>query len=192
LNIPQWNLNSETFESKLNEYTKELTDLGLIDKNSGEITRAGSIALSLIDADEVALFAGFAFSKFGEEIANGIKSGKDFLFVCSHFLKEWRCKNSGATLSNESIDCIGDEIKQVMKSVCEAKNAPQHLITPIEKVTALYVLFPDVRLFPKMTESAISSFMAHFLKKIETFQRFARLPFGDEVIENLKKSLNYL
>lgn len=189
MNVPNWNLNSETFNTKLTEYANELIDLGLIDKKSGQITKAGSIALSLIDEGDSALFTGFAFSKFRSELKSEIKSPKDFLFVCSQILAKWRTKaqEGAATLSEKSIDCVGDGIRLVMKKIREDGKSPKDTILPIEQTTALYVLYPDVRKFPNLSESAIQSFMAHFTRKIEAFQRFARLPFGDEVIANLKK-----
>jgi hypothetical protein len=62
------------------------------------------------------------------------------------------------------------------------------IFVPTEKITALYVLYPDLSLFDTNTTSIskIQSLIAHFLKKIEIFQKFAKLPFGDEALVKLK------
>jgi hypothetical protein len=186
--VPQWNWMPETCQQMLARKVVSIRQWGLITTDF-KITPEGEIALSLMDDGDISCKVGYIFSKFGSKLKASIKEKRDFLYVFSHFLANWRVTlEKGHTLTTDpNLPRISEETKQIMREIQEdvAKTFGSGL-TPTEKIISLYVVYPNLNSFTSRgySESQLRSLMAHFLQKMKPFQRQARLPFGDEVLKS--------
>jgi hypothetical protein len=186
--IPQWNWTPATCISQLAAKLIFLQDLGLVSSNF-EVTRAGIIALSLIDEGDISLQVGYTFYRFEEDLRKSIETPKDFLFICSHFLKRWRTsvKNS-PTLKDTGK--FSNKVQQMMEKIqTEVSNKFKIEAFPTAQITSLYTSFPDISAFHGHHKFSLYSLTAHFVKKMELFQSKARLPYGDEALNHLKNNI---
>jgi len=97
------------------------------------------------------------------------------------------------TLADSSLK-VSVEVKETMARIQAEATRDwkifQKIITPTQDITSLYTVFPDISRFTSLhSRSELQSYVAHFVKKIEIFQRFAKLPFGDEALKSLQKAL---
>jgi len=191
LNISQWNWNKkdESNPGLIDNQTlffqgiNTLRDLRLI-SDDYTITKWGTFALSLIDEGPISLVVGTIFSIFREHIYEAVLSKVDFLCLISHFLLPWRATIEGPTLTEVDLG-ISEEMKNLltmMNRFCSVELGLPTIMN-MNTTTALYVMFPNIKLFPLLTTSEAESFVVHFNNKMKFFQQFAKLPFGDEALE---------
>jgi hypothetical protein len=175
--VPQWGWTPETCQSELATRCRLLQQWGLV-TSEFEVTQAGVIALSLIDEEDISLAVGYIFSKYANDLRKAIKSKRDFLFVCSHFLREWRQRLDNAPTLADPLLNLSPEVRQTIARIQADLAATPHKLTSTEKITLLYVVYPDLTQFTKHghSKSLCNSLMAHFVKKMELFQSKADLP----------------
>jgi len=199
LNIPQWNWikKDEANNGVIDNYSlfvngiKTLRHLRLV-SDDFRITKWGTLSLSLIDEGPISLVVGTIFSIFRNQIYNSILSKVDFLCLISHFLLPWRSTCEGPTLTEVDLG-ISVEMKRLlfmMNKFCTHELGLPAIMN-MSKTTALYVMFPNIKLFPSLTTSEAESFVSHFTNKMKFFQQFAKLPFGDEALEFIQTYFSY-
>ena len=184
--IPQWNWTPEKAKKQIVVKYMKLKSIGAVNENN-EIGLRGELCLAMQDEGDISFVFGYILSKFQDEFAQVIKTPKDFLFVCSHLLKPWRVRlEDGPTLASVK---IAEETRALMKTILEdvSRTFGGQMIVPTDKITSLYVEYPDLTKFKSFSNSALKSYVAHFMSKMENIQRKAKLPFGDAVIEQYNK-----
>jgi len=186
-NINHWGWNKGTCCQYFNNQTKMMQSLGLLEPGL-QLTHAGKCGLSLVCEENVALFAGFCMTD--AKLKSLIQTKRDFLYVVSHFVRRWRTEFEGPKLTDvvvtKGLESSMQEIWSQAKSIFESHHddGSRHIAPPSE-ITALYTM-ACLNGFSHLSQSDIKSYLSHFLHKIEPFQRVARLPCGDEAIEELK------
>jgi len=192
INIPLWNWNAETSSSQILGGLLFLQKMGLLDHTFSP-TRGGQVALSMMDEGRISLILGYVFAQYETELQESILSKNDFLFFISHFLKKRRSTEIQGSKLGERLNEYSPKLRLLMNQVSEDAllfnfGEYEMFVRETDEVTSLYATYPDCTNYHFLiSASDYKSNNAHFYKKLILFQKVAKLPFGELVLERLAK-----
>lgn len=190
--IPIWQW--ESAKTRFTDYCGFLRKLNIVEKKKPALSKLGKICFSLFDEGDPCILAGYLYM-YKNDLSDIIKSKQDFLYICTHFLKKWRCVWKGLpTLKTDRSIRISPEVIELLSNIqqsLKAMDIPDFNLIESSELTSFYVVFPNITAFisDRLFKSDLLNFASHFVQKMRLFQETTNLPFGTEAIESIHNSL---
>eukprot|EP01127_Copromyxa_protea_P024497 TRINITY_DN9691_c0_g1_i1.p1 TRINITY_DN9691_c0_g1~~TRINITY_DN9691_c0_g1_i1.p1 ORF type:complete len:964 (-),score=235.15 TRINITY_DN9691_c0_g1_i1:148-3039(-) len=208
LTVPAWNWTPENAKKELASRIQYLQTLGLLNDDLSP-TKAGTVAIPLVEEGMISIVFGYVWAKFKDVLIENIVSSKDFLFVVCHFLSKEQSdfgargkRQGGPTLTEASLG-VSDGVRKVMSDIIADIHTVPSLkvesaeivlgdyMNATEKTTAIAFRYPDISEWETLgwSNSEMASYVSHLLSRVIYLQKLTQLPFGQEAIEALGKSM---